>query len=242
MVVGKLTKNRIRGLHRLHLDPDLSEGMLPRMEGWRPAFGQEKAAASHLRGQGVGPGDLFMFFGWFREVDGTPSSGELSYVRGAADKHVLFGWLQVGEVIEVGAALEEHRELHPMFADHPHMIAHGAPGNVIYVASERLVIDGIDMGVPGGGAFDRYHDGLRLTRNGMSRTNWELPGWFHPDNGVSLTYHGDPARWAEESDGSCTLKSVAKGQEFVMDISEVPECREWVAGLLDGAVEMKQAS
>jgi len=35
--------------------------------GWRACFGQTDAAQTHLEGCGVGRGDLFLFFGWFRE-------------------------------------------------------------------------------------------------------------------------------------------------------------------------------
>ena len=35
---------------------------------WRPAFGQVGAAQKHLEQQGVSVGDVFLFFGWFRDV------------------------------------------------------------------------------------------------------------------------------------------------------------------------------
>jgi hypothetical protein len=54
--------------HRAHLDPDLSVRSIPRADGWKPLFGQESAAESHLENQGVGPGDIFLFFGLFRRV------------------------------------------------------------------------------------------------------------------------------------------------------------------------------
>ena len=60
-----------------HLDPDLVPGTLPRPPDWLPAFGQDSAAASHLRNQGVSRGDLFLFFGWFRhteEVEGQKNA------------------------------------------------------------------------------------------------------------------------------------------------------------------------
>jgi hypothetical protein len=49
---------------RCHLDPDIRPGLV-RREGWMPAFGQVGAAETHLENQGVGMGDLFLFFGWF---------------------------------------------------------------------------------------------------------------------------------------------------------------------------------
>src|ERR1019366_2374960 len=52
-----------------HLDPDLRQNALAYPpDAWRPAFGQSGAAAGHLINQGVGAGDLFIFFGWFRKT------------------------------------------------------------------------------------------------------------------------------------------------------------------------------
>lgn len=67
--VKDLTKGGVTGRQRCHLDPDLYADALPRLPGWRPAFGQVENAQSHLQNQGVGPGDLFLFFGWFRSVE-----------------------------------------------------------------------------------------------------------------------------------------------------------------------------
>ena len=66
--VGELVQDlaKISPTHRAHLDPDLSAHSIPRADGWRPLFGQEGAAESHLENQGVGPGDIFLFFGLFR--------------------------------------------------------------------------------------------------------------------------------------------------------------------------------
>ena len=54
---------------KCHLDPDIRKNVFARPEKWQPAFGQEGAALSHLFGRGVGKDDLFLFFGWFREVE-----------------------------------------------------------------------------------------------------------------------------------------------------------------------------
>src|SRR5438105_4185619 len=41
-----------------HLDPDLREGAISRPTGWRPLFGQDGGAQTHLRKQGVGLGAI----------------------------------------------------------------------------------------------------------------------------------------------------------------------------------------
>src|SRR5689334_1319956 len=67
-VVKDLTSGRVCEEYLAHLDPDLDPSALPRLPGWRPAFGQTGAAQTHLDHCGVGVGDLFLFFGWFRRV------------------------------------------------------------------------------------------------------------------------------------------------------------------------------
>ena len=62
---------------------NLNAGGLERLPGWRPAFGQVESAQSHLEKPRVsGPGDLFLFFGWFRAVE-RANGGSWKYVRNA---------------------------------------------------------------------------------------------------------------------------------------------------------------
>ena len=78
----------------VHLDPDLNPDMYARKNGWRPLFGQSGNAQGHLIKKEVKENDLFLFFGWFREVV-LNTSGRYKYREGAPDLHVIFGWLQV---------------------------------------------------------------------------------------------------------------------------------------------------
>src|SRR6266436_9207163 len=63
-IVEDLTHGRVGRGNGAHLDPDLRRDALTRATGWRPIFGQADAAQSHLTNQGIGPGDLFLFFGY----------------------------------------------------------------------------------------------------------------------------------------------------------------------------------
>lgn len=65
-IVECLSNGRVRGDYFCHLDPDLDSDALSRSAGWRPACGQQWPSQGHLARQGVGTGDLFPFFGWFR--------------------------------------------------------------------------------------------------------------------------------------------------------------------------------
>ncbi|HLX05396.1 MAG TPA: hypothetical protein VKR28_07665, partial [Candidatus Binatus sp.] len=95
-VVEDLTRGRIRQSDGAHLDPDLRRDSIARARGWRPIFGQAAAAQSHLARHEVGCGDLFLFFGCFRQAEKV--GGEFRFVRDAPKLHVIFGWLQVGGV------------------------------------------------------------------------------------------------------------------------------------------------
>lgn len=68
-IVADLTNNPLSADRSAHLDPDLEESARTRREEWRPAFGQDSTAQRHLARQGVGPDDLFLFFGWFKQVE-----------------------------------------------------------------------------------------------------------------------------------------------------------------------------
>lgn len=225
-VAAELTNGRTRADHFAHLDPDLIESAYPREPGWRPIFGQVDAAQSVLAREGVGPGDLFLFFGWFRRA--ALSGGRLRYVPGAPDLHVIWGWMQIDDVIPVGSVE------HPAWMKyHPHIASPRGRGNTVYIARDKLTLNGIDRDIPGAGLFDHYDDRLRLTKQESKRSLWSLPSWFAPDGGrPSLGYHSDPERWHLDGD-RVYLQSAARGQEFVLDTTSYPEAVDWVASLLE---------
>ena len=228
-VVDELTRGRLGASALAHLDPDLDAGSVPRREGWRPTFGQVGAAEGHLRNQGVGPGDLFIFFGWFR--DSEEVDGRHRFVAGSPDRHVLFGWLQVERRISVAqrAALPEWA------LDHPHCkaVPYGK-NDCLYVAAEELQLKGRTAGVPGGGLFRNYQPSLCLTASGESRRSvWSVPEWLHPKGRAScLSYHSRPSRWMRRG-GQLLLQTVAQGQEFVLDSDDYPEAIPWLESLFD---------
>ena len=217
----------------IHLDPGLDAHARLRPEGWLPAFGQVRAAQSHLAQEGVGVGDLFLFFGWFRE---TEKNGDTyRYRRDAPDIHGLFGWLQIGAIYRPGVVNQSP----PPWADsHPHVanassyLSEGS-NNTLYVAAERLDLPGLDHPVAGGGAFRNFDARMRLTASGSRlRSTWRLPSSFRPASGSpALSYHRNPKRWSEDADG-LLLKTVGRGQEFVLDCDGYPGVYDWLAEVL----------
>ena len=86
---------------------------------------------------------------------------------------------------------------------------------------------GACIGVAGAGAFGTYLDRLCLTAHGRSRSIWSLPDWYWPSGGrAPLGYHGGPRRWSRDGD-RVLLRTVGRGQEFVLDAEQYPEVIPW---------------
>lgn len=223
----------------VHLDPDLDPMCKPRSPGWRPSFGQTGPAQGHLAAKGVGTGDVFLFFGWFREV--IRRDGKWCYVRGAPNIHMIFGWLEIGDVLPIAASRIECLQRYPWVAGHPHAenpSHYDSSLNHIYIASEqsRFLPDG-----PGGGRFRTYSPALRLTASGHSRSVWDVPEWMGPSEGrAPLTYHGDQSRW-EPLQSGWRLKTVPKGQEFVCDLRGRSDAIPWLRDLIRTQSSPRQA-
>ena len=198
-----------------HLDPDLRKGLLQRERGWLPLFGQANAAETHLRNSGVTKGDLFLFFGWFRNT--TEVNGKLEFVKNkATDVHIIYGYLQVGQKFE---GYDEVFKLPKQFEYHPHYMNNRkeSPNNSIYVASNSLSF----LPSKGGAGCFKYHDRLVLTKKGSTRSKWLLPEYFKK---VKITYHSNHS-WKNDY-----FQSAAKGQEFVIEANRKVE--NWAKELI----------
>lgn len=222
-LVKHLSNNRLNGWSRVHLDPDINKASLSR-DAFAPVFGQCGAAQSHLASHGIGPGDLFLFFGWFRHAEYTRRRWR--YVTAATDLHVIYGWLQIDSVVPVDEALTKAE--YACFRNHPHCFGRFSGQNVLYVGRQKLsLLNDVD----GAGLFPNIGNLRTLTAPGYSRSMWRVPGWMHPRGRRSvLSYHQDSGRWRRQ--GSQTLlQSVARGQEFVLDTHDYPEALDWVVEL-----------
>jgi hypothetical protein len=220
-LVENLTQGSVKATDRAHVDPDLRPESLPRLDGWRPLFGQVNQAQGHLANQRVGVGDVFLFFGWFKDVQ--ERDGRYEFRPGAPDLHVLFGWLEVGDVWRGRTGPCEA----PQWASsHPHVAAMpGRRANTIYVAS--------DGNLPhGGGVFPKRHEDLVLTAPSAPRATWRLPEWFCAGGKrPKLTYHPGQTNWAVDGE-HVLLQSARRGQEFVLDADDYPEAVTWARRLI----------
>lgn len=231
-MVQDLSGARVTGRNRAHLDPDLDGATLKRMDGWKPAFGQTGAAQSHLEAQGVEVGDVFVFFGWFRDVE-RGTDGRWSFAKGGRSIHAIFGWLQVGAIVPLRNGDKNEWVEYPWLADHPHVHRTADPRNVVYVASDELVLPGVEStGLKGGGSVLTLNEQRTLTDlTSRNRSTWRLPSWFRQADGQSpLSYHASPDRWNDHGD-DVQLQSVARGQEFVLDCENRPQASDWLMKL-----------
>ena len=193
-----------------HLDPDIRGEVIERMKGWKPAFGQIGAARTHLCNQGVGIGDLFLFFGWFRET--KYKDGKLTYIGPSSGFHAIYGYMQIGEIID------KESDIPDWLRSHPHALYYqGATNNAIYLAADKLTFN---SSMPGAGCF-RFTESHILTKKGCSRSVWNLPDFFR---NISITYNANA--WREDG-----FHSAAKGQEFVFESNT--DVKKWIELLLN---------
>ena len=236
-VVSGITNGRMSGRDRVHLDPDLNFDAYRHRKDradwqqWRGMLGQAGIAQSHLNKQGIGSGDVFLFFGLYRRAEETALGWR--FVRGSPELHVLWGWLQVEgkhRVADIGPNELAWARHHPhFFSKYPD------DKNTVYAASLKLDLCGGDdrCEIPGWGVFPRLDPRLVLTDpNGAGVSHWRLPRWFYPDgNRPPMTYHPDRRRWRRDANHAY-LRSVGRGQEFVLDLAHYPEAVEWLSGLV----------
>ena len=161
-VVEWLTKGRLTRTSFCHQDP--------MFEGRRCAFGQVEASQGHLENNGVGVGDVFLFFGLFANVNGSDPH------------HRIFGYLKVEEVMKLGSAPPPSSQPSGFSRRHPHTLPGWPRNNTIYVG-------------PGRTASSDTRD-LRLSVSGGPVSRWKVPSWLRK---AGLTYHGNPERWGDDN-------------------------------------------
>lgn len=193
---------------KCHLDPDIVFSSLKRQLGWRGSLGQAGAAQTVLENNRICKGDIFLFFGWFGEYIDL---GDKFMFDSKTGKHVLYGYLQVGDII-----YPSQNEIPYWLSSHPH--AKRKKNNCIYIASDFC---SWNNSLSGCGVF-RFANELSLTRNGYSRSKWLLPDFFKE---VSIGYH------SENSWKSDYFQSANRGQEFV--ISENTKITDWAIRLIE---------
>jgi Nucleotide modification associated domain 3 len=222
-----------------HLDPDLRWNCLLRDPRWVAAFGQRTPSAVRILDTHVRPGDLFLFYGWFRDACPTFPVARISrgrkscYAVRGRSLHLIFGYLQVKRIFR-GGNTRRLKEMYPGLKNHPHLSRPrlGHEDNRIYIATNRLKIPYLCKPRPGAGlfAFDQKRSLTDLSQR--RRSNWRLTGWgksspFCPeinrDSGSFRNWHYQCNDW--------TVTNHGFGQEFVIDTDTHPDVMDWVVRL-----------
>lgn len=194
-----------------HLDPDIREGVRKRgVKMWKPAFGQTGSALGVLRNAGVGPGDLFMFFGLFRQTEWR--DGNLRFVRGGKWKHIVYGYLQVGKVLSRSEDIAAY-SWHP----HSDLKRYKLQNNCLYTPARGC---SLCPGLPGFGVLS-YREDRVLTMEGKSMATWKPYEFLMPDSLVSR-------RKNKAKDGGIYYQG--QWQELILKENE--EAESWARGII----------
>ena len=106
------------------------------------------------------------------------------------------------------------------------------PTNTLYIASGQLSLPGPPT--PGAGVFDYVDDARRLSAPDATKpSEWSLPIGFLPKGRPPLSYHKSPDRWSRCGERA-RLRSVSRGQEFVLDLALYPELIGWLTEIIAG--------
>ena len=162
-------------------------------------LGQYGSAQGHLAKQGVGPGDVLLFFGLFA------GEGEASHQR-------IFGYLRIAEVVPLVGAEEAVRQRFLAY-DHPHTIGLHGQNDTLYVGEGVMA--------------RRASPALRLTVEEGPVSLWKRPPWLRRGE---ISYFPDrDENWPAPD----RMYRVGNGQEFVADIGDRREPREWLATIIE---------
>ena len=197
-----------------HFDPDIYDYSIERENGWRGILGQIDQAQTVLKNNNVEEGDLFIFFGLYRNAV-IKEDGTVRYDSKEKDKHTMFGYLQIDKILH-----PKYDKVPEQFRNHPHIVKQEDfcnDTNTIYIAKDVCTFD---KNIKGYGMF-KYAEELDLTKKGMSKSRWDLPEIFR---GLDITYHKDTA-W---KDGY--FQSTYRFQEAVIQESE--EVEKWAQNLV----------
>ena len=95
--------------------------------------------------------------------------------------------------------------------------------NLLFVADTKLIND---SDIKGCGRL-KFAESTTLTKPNENKSIWQLPKFFLD---VNMTYHTNKNRWVKVDENFCQLKSVCRGQEFV--ISESKDVEQWAIELI----------
>lgn len=190
-----------------HFDPQLNQSI--------GLFGQANTAQSELANRNVCSGDIFIFFGLFRD-----------YAIKRREIHHLFGWLQIDYILKEPNEIKDF--LNQKKINHPYGFAEYFTNNALYVSKEFIEIGNKKTALKGFGMFKKTHPDLILTAPDKTKSIWKMPE-KHFSN--TKNFFMNRLKWiGDEKD--CLIDSGGIGQEFVMNSDMNPKLIDWVLDLI----------
>ncbi|WNF22658.1 hypothetical protein [Mesobacillus jeotgali] len=213
----------IKGHLEGHVDPDIRRSIIVhRPSEWRGTFGQSGTSQANLRNQNVGKGDIFLFFGWFKEA--WRVNGSWVYRQNAPNIHMIYGYLEVEEVYDLNSihTIPSWVKYHPHYRDRAD---YDQKRNAIYTATGKF---STYKDKAGWGVFD-YDESLVLTKKGSKkRSLWELPACFKSERG---SFKCGFSLWNETNKGTLEVQQRGMGDQELF-ISGNPEIVKWAENLI----------
>lgn len=209
---NKLTKKiKLDKNTHCHLDPQLINYF--NTNKFLGSLGQVDAAEKHLENQGIGIGDLFLFYGWYKH-DGLR-------------KQVILGYLQIGDIIKTFGLTNQERKnyesKYPWLKNQPHWTTETYlknKTNTIYIAREKC---SFDSNISGFGLFN-YSNNLVLTKaNQSKKTLWQIPALA----GCELSWNNGKCF---DKNGEILVSPI--GQEFVVK-TNLQKAENWAVDLIN---------
>lgn len=199
-----------------HVDPDINAAPWKELpKDWVPAFGQIGNAQTVLKKAGVEPGDLFLFFGWFRQTYYN-NNGILKYCspkNNGQDLQIIYGYLEIGSIITDPKEIQR-------YPWHPHSSSDRlkSKNNVLYLPTNRL---SFSPEKPGWGTLAFSKDRI-LTRENCTRSRWKDLPFLRPENLIApqMKNNGDPG----------IIEYTGQWQELVYN--GTPEMMKWVKSII----------
>jgi hypothetical protein len=205
----KETQTSLSPYDYCHFDPMLNEDI--------GIFGQARSSQTELKNNRVSSGDLFLFFGWFR-----------NFRNKGDDLHHLFGWLQIEQVIEGSKEIKSF--LKEANIEHPHGYGDTSryKNNTIYVGKRNLDIFKKNKFIKGHGLFKYTHEDLILTEKRKTRSRWKLPKEYFANSEKLFL---NRLKWQDEEEYRIFYKGF--GQEFILNAEENPKIVDWAYSLIE---------
>ncbi len=187
-----------------HLDPDLIRGVKSRAGAWQPALGQAGNAAAEILEVEVG--DLFLFFGNFRQA--VFSNGRFHFLKDSPEMHVIWGYLKVTEIYD--QAQIESGEIPQALQYHPHVREadfHQKNHNLVFASTEE------NSGIF---EFSEKHILSDLNQKSYKKSYWNALPFLAPQtNRIKKVKKG---LW----------NSGGRGQEFICKIKKRKQFDAWL--------------